>query len=40
VVLATGMQPTAAIDKLPAELQYNDDGFIVNDFARKSNVRL
>ena len=34
VVLATGMQPTAAIDKLPADLQYNDDGFIVNDFEK------
>ncbi len=34
VVLATGMQPTAATDKLPADLQYNDDGFIVNDFEK------
>ena len=32
VVLATGMQPTAATDKLPADLTYNDDGFIVNNF--------
>jgi len=34
VVLATGMQPTAATAKLPADLQYNDDGFIVNDFEK------
>ena len=33
VVLATGMQPTAATDKLPADLKFNDDGFIINDFA-------
>ena len=32
VVLATGMQPTAATTKLPADLTYNDDGFIINDF--------
>ncbi len=31
-VLATGMQPTAANAKLPADLKYNDDGFIINDF--------
>ena len=31
-VLATGMQPTAATAKLPADLNYNDDGFIINDF--------
>ena len=34
VVLATGMQPTVATDKLPADLQYNEDGFIVNDFEK------
>ena len=34
VVLATGMQPTAAAGKLPADLTYNDDGFIVNDFEK------
>ena len=34
VVLATGMQPTAAIRKLPADLEYTADGFIVNDFAK------
>ncbi len=31
-VLATGMQPTAAGSRLPADLKYNDDGFIINDF--------
>ena len=31
-VLATGMQPTTATDKLPADLQYNDDGFILNNY--------
>ncbi|MCG6894743.1 MAG: CoB--CoM heterodisulfide reductase iron-sulfur subunit A family protein [Desulfobacteraceae bacterium] len=34
VVLATGMQPTAAAEKLPADLTYSEDGFIINDFAR------
>ncbi len=34
VVLATGMQPTAAIAKLPADLNYNEDGFIINDFEK------
>jgi quinone-modifying oxidoreductase subunit QmoA len=33
-VLATGMQPTAATVKLPADLKYNEDGFIVNDFEK------
>jgi len=32
VVLATGMQPTAANFKLPADVKYNGDGFILNDF--------
>ncbi len=32
VVLATGMQPTAAAAKVPADVKYNDDGFIINDF--------
>ena len=32
VVLATGMQPTTATAKLPADLKYSDDGFIINDF--------
>jgi len=35
VVLATGMQPTAAKTKLPAgELKYTEDGFIINDMER------
>jgi quinone-modifying oxidoreductase, subunit QmoA len=34
VVLATGMQPTAANAKLPADLNYNADGFIINDFEK------
>ena len=33
-VLATGMQPTAANAKLPADLKVNDDGFIINDFEK------
>jgi quinone-modifying oxidoreductase, subunit QmoA len=33
-VLATGMQPTAANAKLPADLTYNEDGFIINDFEK------
>jgi len=33
-VLATGMQPTAANTKLPADLKYTEDGFIVNDFTK------
>ncbi len=33
-VLATGMQPTAANAKLPAELTYTEDGFIINDFEK------
>jgi len=32
VVLATGMQPTTATAKLAADLKYNADGFILNDF--------
>ena len=31
-VLATGMQPTAASTKLPADLKITEDGFMVNDF--------
>ncbi len=34
VVLATGMQPTAANAKLPADLNYNADGFIINDYEK------
>jgi len=33
-VLATGMQPTALDSKLPVDLQYNEDGFIINDFEK------
>ncbi len=32
VVLATGMQPTAALGKLPADLKVTEDGFMVNDY--------
>ncbi len=32
VVLATGMQPTAADAKLPADLKVTEDGFVINDF--------
>ncbi len=32
VVLATGMQPTAANTQLPADLKLNADGFIINDY--------
>lgn len=34
VVLATGMQPNTSAVKLPADLKYNSDGFIVNDFEK------
>ena len=33
-VLATGMQPATATAKLPADLKYNEDGFIINDFEK------
>jgi quinone-modifying oxidoreductase subunit QmoA len=33
VVLATGMQPTAAVQKLPGAVKTTPDGFILNDFA-------
>ncbi len=33
-VLATGMQPAAATTQLPADLTFNADGFIVNDFEK------
>ena len=33
-VLATGMQPTAANAKLPADLNYTEDGFVINDFEK------
>lgn len=34
VVLATGMQPTTKNVKLPADLKYSDDSFIINDFEK------
>lgn len=34
VVLATGMVPTTASVQLPADLQVNEDGFLVNDFEK------
>jgi quinone-modifying oxidoreductase subunit QmoA len=34
VVLATGMQPTAAGAKPAADLQMTEDGFFLNDFAK------
>ncbi len=34
VVLATGMQPTTKNGKLPADLKYSDDVFIINDFEK------
>lgn len=34
VVLATGMQPNTSAVKLPADLKYNPDGFIINDFEK------
>lgn len=33
VVLATGMQPTAAVQKLPAAVKITADGFILNDYS-------
>jgi len=32
VVLATGMQPTAAVNKLPGSVKTTPDGFILNDY--------
>ena len=34
LVLATGMQPNAGLDKPNADLKFNSDGFIVNDFKK------
>jgi quinone-modifying oxidoreductase subunit QmoA len=34
LVLATGMQPTAAVDKPAADLTFDADGFIANDFSK------
>ena len=33
-VLATGMQPSTANVKLPADLKYSEEGFIINDFQK------
>ena len=33
-VLATGMQPTVANAKLPADLSVTEDGFMINDFEK------
>lgn len=33
-VLATGMQPTAAVSKLPADLKYTEDGFVLSDMVK------
>lgn len=34
VVLATGMQPSAASNRLPADLRITGDGFVINDFEK------
>jgi len=34
VVLATGMQPSTCDVKLPADVKYNEEGFIINDFEK------
>ncbi|MBF0390359.1 MAG: CoB--CoM heterodisulfide reductase iron-sulfur subunit A family protein [Desulfamplus sp.] len=34
LVLATGMQPTLASDKPKADLKFNPDGFVINDFKK------
>lgn len=34
VVLATGMEPSMASDKPQADLKFNEDGFVVNDFKK------
>lgn len=31
VVLATGMVPNTATDKIPADIQYDENGFVIND---------
>ena len=33
-VLATGMEPSTADVKLPADLKYSEEGFIINDFQK------
>ncbi|MBF0202822.1 MAG: CoB--CoM heterodisulfide reductase iron-sulfur subunit A family protein [Desulfamplus sp.] len=34
LVLATGMQPTLSSDKPNADLKFNSDGFVINDFKK------
>ena len=34
LVLATGMQPSCALDKPVADLTFDDEGFIINDFSK------
>ena len=34
LVLATGMQPSAALDNVASDLQTNPDGFMINDFEK------
>jgi quinone-modifying oxidoreductase, subunit QmoA len=34
LVLATGMQPSAALDNITSDLQTNPDGFMINDFEK------
>ncbi|PIE68259.1 MAG: heterodisulfide reductase subunit A, partial [Deltaproteobacteria bacterium] len=34
LVLATGMQPTCAVDKPVADLNFDEEGFIINDFSK------
>jgi quinone-modifying oxidoreductase, subunit QmoA len=34
LVLATGMQPNAAIDRPDVDLNFNEEGFIINDFSK------
>jgi quinone-modifying oxidoreductase subunit QmoA len=34
LVLATGMQPSAAIENIASDLQTNPDGFMINDFEK------
>ncbi|MBF0413422.1 MAG: CoB--CoM heterodisulfide reductase iron-sulfur subunit A family protein [Desulfamplus sp.] len=34
LVLATGMQPSLSVDKPSADLKFNSDGFVINDFKK------
>ena len=36
LILATGMQPSLAFNKPDVDLNYNEDGFVVNDFSNGS----